>query len=148
MREILNFPQIDKQKLEVVKKLIDDIAETSNSDCSDELEQLNLITGKIHEPMEFAEYWSWTDLDTLAKITLTLEPPRIQDLTKKEIEELISIIKECFIEGEDSKAEYYVELLHKSLPLSNVMDYIMSGNDVAKIADNMITAASNSIIFL
>lgn len=148
MREILNFPQIDRQKLEAVKTLIDNIAENPNGDCSNELSELSHLTGKTHEPLEFAEYWGWTDLDTLAKIALLAEPPCIRDLTKSEIEEIVSIIRDCLISVENSKAEYYIELLHKSLPLTNVTGYIMSGNDVAEIADRMITAASNSVILL
>lgn len=145
MREILNYPQIDKQKIETVKNLIDRINETSPND--DYIEELNRITGKSYKAVEFIEYWGWTDLDTLAENTLTAEPPRICDLTKDEIEEIVSIVKTCFI-SDDNKAEYYMELLHKSLSLTDVMSYIMSGKDAAAIANDMMTAASNSVIAL
>lgn len=148
MREELKFPQIDMSKFDVVKELIDSIADNINGDCSAQLEELKRITGKNHEAIEFAEYWGYTDLDTLAKKTLVQEPPCIRNLTPDEVEEMVVIIKECFISGDDGKAEYYVELLHKSLPLSNVMDYVLSGEDVAKVADSMIKAAGNSVIIL
>lgn len=148
MRKVLEFPQIDKQKLELVKELIDSIAENVDEDCSGELNRLNSITGKEHTTAEFAEYWSWTDLETLAKITLSPEPPCIHDLTKSEIEEIIAVIKDCMIAVEDDKAEYYMGLLHKSLPLTNVADYIMSGDDIKGIADDMLSAASSSVIAL
>ncbi len=147
MREILHFPEIDREKLETVKELIDCIAEEPGS-SSDELEQLSYITGKIHEPSEFAEYWGWTDLDTLAETALLPVPPCVRDLTKQEIKEMVSMIKECLISGEDGKAGYYKELLHKSLPLANVTDYIMSENDVGRIAEDMMEAASKSVIIL
>lgn len=148
MRKALEFPQIDEKKLELVQELIDSIAEKVDEACSGELNRLNSITGREHTAVEFAEYWSWTDLETLARMTLTPEAPCIHDLTKSEIEEVIAVIKACMISGEDDKAKYYMELLHKSLPLANVVDYIMSGNDIKRIADDMISASSSSVIAL
>ncbi|MBO5033897.1 MAG: hypothetical protein J6D08_18825 [Lachnospiraceae bacterium] len=148
MRKVLEFPQIDEQKLEFVQELIDSIAEKVDKDCRGELNRLNSITGKEHTAVEFAEYWGWTDLESLARITLTPEPPCIHDLTKTEIEEIIAVIKDCLISVEDDKADYYIGLLRKSLPLTNVMDYIMSGDDIKRIADDMISAASSSVVAL
>ncbi len=148
MRESLEFPQIDMQKLETVKKLIVQIADASlNNDCNKALNELNLITGKIHDVTEFAEYWGWTDIDTLAKKTLIAEPPRICDLTKEEMKEIVIIIKTCLI-SDENKAEYYIELLHKSLPLTNVTKYVMSEKDETAIVNDMVSAASNSVIVL
>ena len=147
MRDVLNYPQIDEQKLDMVKKLIDIIAEKPY-DCSRELSELNHITGKFYTAMSFVEYWGWTDLDVLAKTTLVAEPPRIDNLTKEEIKEIVWIAKNCLVSGEDDKADYYMELLHKSLPLSNVAHYIMSGDDEETIADKMIQASSGSVIAL
>lgn len=149
MREILNYPHIEKSKLEVVKNLINSIAETTpDENYSGKLSELNRITGKLHEAIEFAEYWGWTDLDTLAVKVLTTEPPYINDLTKNEIAEIVSITKSCLLSGDDNKADYYMELLHKSLPLTDVMRYIMSGKDEETIVNDMIKAASNQIIIL
>lgn len=149
MREILSDPHIEMSKLEAVKILINSIAETTpDEDYSGKLNELNRMTGKKHEAIEFAEYWGWTDLDTLAVKTLTPEPPYINDLTKNEIVEIVSITKTCLLSGEDNKADYYMELLHKSLPLTDVMRYIMSGKDEETIANDMIKAASKSIIIL
>lgn len=148
MREVLSFPQIDKASIETVKKLIDCIADKTDSDCNAELAELSRITGKRHSASDFAEYWGWTDLEQLAEKTLMAEPPSVNDLAQNEIEEIVEIIKECFVSGEDSKAEYYTELLHKSLPLANVMGYIMSEDDVTSITQAMITASSDGVICL
>ncbi|MCD7992021.1 MAG: hypothetical protein LUK37_09715 [Clostridia bacterium] len=149
MREILNYPPIEKTKLETVKTLINSIAEAApDENCSRELSELNRITGKLHEAIEFAEYWGWTDLDTLAEKVLTAEPPYINDLTKDEIAEIVSMTKTCLLSGEDNKADYYMELLHKSLPLTDVMRYIMSEKDEETIVNDMMKAASNSVIIL
>ena len=148
MREDLNYPQIDKQKLDIVKELIDRIAEPSNGDCSYALNELNCITGKSYSELVFVEYWGWTDLDMLAERVLTPEPPYINDLTRDEMKEIVSIVQKCLMLGEDNKADYYMELLHKSLPLVNVFAYMKLDDDEATIVDNMINASANSIITL
>lgn len=147
MRDILNLPQIDASKLEAVKQLIDEIAEEVE-DCAEKLQELEKITGKQHEAMEFAEYWGWTDLDTLAEITLMPQPPIIRDLTLEEVTELVEIISNGYMEGEDAKAEYYEEVLHRSLPLPDVVDYVMSDGTAAQIAERMMQAAKSSVILL
>ncbi|MBD5090068.1 MAG: hypothetical protein HDT30_14895 [Clostridiales bacterium] len=147
MRTELEFPIIDFSKIEEVKELIDAIAENMK-DHSKELEKLNSITNKQHSAEEVAEYWGWTDLDILAQVTLTPEPPCIRDLEKEEIAALIKIIKESFINGEDNKTEYYVELLHKSLPIVDVMKYIMTDENPEVLAEKMIAASLNEIILL
>ncbi|MDE7423330.1 MAG: hypothetical protein K2N51_06520 [Lachnospiraceae bacterium] len=147
MRTELEFPIIDFSKIEEVKELIDAIAENMK-DHSKELEKLNSITNKQHSAEEFAEYWEWTDLDILAQVALTPEPPCIRDLEKEEIATFIKIIKESFINGEDNKTEYYVELLHKSLPIMDVMGYIMTDENPEVLAEKMIAASLNEIIIL
>ena len=148
MREILHFPQMDKDKLNVVKELIDCIAEPGNEDCSSKLAELERITGKKHEELEFAEYWGWTDLDALAEKTLCPSPPCVQELTQEEIEEMVAIIRECLVIGEEARADYYMELLHKSLALTNICKFIMSEEDAKKTAAKMVTASKSSVFFL
>lgn len=148
MREILKFPQIDGQKLDRVKKLIAGIADNPNGDGSRELSELSRITGKEHSAMHFYEYWGWTDLDTLAEKALIPEPPYIGDLSRDEMKEIVSIIKDALISLDDNKAEYYKELLHKSLPLSDVQRYVRLEEDEETIVDNMLCASAASVIAL
>ena len=146
MRKILEFPQINEENVEKVSDLIDIIADNLDLDCSEELNALQVLTGKIHTPEEFAEYWGWTDLESLARTTMTPEPPCVRDLEKDEIETIIEIIKESFIKGEDDKGNYYAELLHKSMSIPNVMGYIMSDQDTKTIANQMMSSANNVIL--
>lgn len=148
MRKELEFPQVDEGKLEMVKKIIDYITDKETGNCRKEIAELSKITGKEHNGMEFAKYWSWTDLDTIALTAITPVPPCIKGLERSELIILITIIKDSLENGEDNKADYYIELLHKSLPLSNVIDHIMSGESIEEIADKMAKAASNSVIAL
>ena len=147
MRKILEIPQINENDIDKVSKVIDIIANNLDKDCTNELNELQSLTGKSHSVEEFAEYWGWTDLDSLARITLMPEPPRVSDLDRSELEIIIGIIKESFLSGEDGKGEYYIELLHKSMSVPDVMDYIMSGQDVKSIADKILSA-KNNVIFL
>lgn len=146
MRKILEFPQINENNIDKVSKLIDLIATNSDKNCSKELNELQGLTGKSHTAQEFAEYWGWTDLDRLARITLTPEPPCVKDLDRAELEEIIRIISDSLISGKDDIAEYYKELLHKSMSISDVMSYIVSGQDVKTIADKMLSAKNNVIL--
>lgn len=147
MRELLNYPQTDAEKIDIVKGLINSIAENPNGNISCELNELNRITGKNYRGIEFAEYWGWTDLDTLAENALTPEPPCVRNLTKAEIKEIVSILKISII-SDDNKAEYYTKLLQKSLPLSEVLKYIRLEDDEETITNNLLQAASSSVIEL
>lgn len=146
MRKILEFPQINENDIDKVSKVIDIIANNLDRDCSNELNELQSLTGKSHTVEEFAEYWGWTDLDSLARITLTPEPPYVSDLDRAELEAIIGIIRESLISGKDDMEEYYEELLHKSMSIPDVMSYIMSGQDVKTIADRILSAKDNVIL--
>lgn len=145
MRKELEYHEPDKTKLETAKTLIDSIA-NGEGDTEKALNELGKITGKQHSQTEFAEYWGWTDLDTIAQQAL-MEPPCVRDLTRDELIEIISITREAMTDS-DSKMTYYMELLHKSLPLADVLKYIMSPDDCEKIADDMLLAARQGVILL
>lgn len=147
MRTILNYPQPNKEKMESVKSLIDSIAENPGQKDSAQLKELNRITGKNYTGIEFAEYWGWTDRNTLAEKASLPEPPFVQDLTRDEIEEIVAIIKSSLI-SDENKAGYYVELLHKSLPLPDVLKYIRLEEDEETITDNLLLASSRAVIAL
>ena len=145
MRKELEYHEPDKTKLETAKTLIDSIA-NGEGDIEKALNELGKITGKQHNQTEFAEYWGWTDLDTIAQQAL-MEPPCVRDLTRDELIEIISITREAMTDS-DSKMTYYMELLHKSLPLADVLEYIMRSDDCEKIADDMLLAARQGVILL
>ncbi len=145
MRKELEYHEPDKTRLETAKTLIDSIA-NGEGDIEKALNELGKITGKQHSQTEFAEYWGWTDLDTIAQQAF-MEPPCVRDLTRDELIEIISITREAMTDS-DSKMTYYMELLHKSLPLADVLEYIMRSDDCEKIADDMLLAARQGVILL
>ncbi len=129
------------------RRRIDSVADNSDKNVNSKLNELNRITGKKYTGIEFAEYWGWTDLNTLAEKVLIPEPPCVRDLTKGEIKEIVTIIKASFI-SDDNKAEYYMELLHKSLSLPDVLKYIRLEDDEETITNNLLLASSSSVIAL
>ena len=139
MRKELEFPIIDESKIEYVGRLIDIIAEGNIKDCSNELEELNHITSKE---------WGWTSLDIISRKALTPNPPYIKDLSQSDIIEIVSIIKKYLCEVDDVKADYYIELLHKNLPICDVLDYVLREDTPEKIANELLMNSKNNIIFL
>ena len=101
MRKELDLPRIDDSKLDEAEALIASIAAREPGTAAAELEALSALTGKLHSEVEFLEYWSWTDLDTLARLTLAPEPPCVPDLTWEETLELVRRIQNCSVTGTD-----------------------------------------------
>lgn len=85
-------------------------------------------------------------MDNLAKITLTPEPPYVNDLDRVELETIVEIIRESIISGKDDMGVYYEELIHKSMSIPDVIGYIMSDEDVKNIVDKMLSAKDNVIL--
>ena len=84
----------------------------------------------------------------ISKQLLIPDPPCIRDLTKEELVEIVKISLDNLIKGEDAELEYYVALLKRSLPLSDVMKYLMGGGSSAEIAERMLKAAKEDVICL
>lgn len=146
MRKALEYHKPDRKKLEYAKDLIEQIAE-QEGDVEVALAELNKLTGGEHAATEFAEYWGWTDLDSIAEQAF-VDAPFVNDLTKEELIEIIAILKETFVSCEDNKSLFYEELLHRSLPLTDVQSYILLEEDNDKIAENMLSAAKSNVIML
>ena len=65
-----------------------------------------------------------------------------------DIIEIVSIIKKYLCEVDDVKADYYIELLHKNLPICDVLDYVLREDTPEKIANELLMNSKNNIIFL
>lgn len=57
-------------------------------------------------------------------------------------------MEKALINVDESKLWYYEELLHKSLPLSDPINYITLEDNYEKIADSMLQDVKSSIIYL
>ncbi len=61
---------------------------------------------------------------------------------------MIERIQKAAITCQDNEMMYYEEILHKSLPLTDVDGYIRCDKDSAQIADEMLAAARSNVISL
>lgn len=127
---------INENKLSETMDIIDRIAEiletgadeTYDDEFNDLQERLKELTGKSDINISsFAEYWSWTSLDELARSVL-MPTPEKQGLSDEEIAEIVTDICEC--EYSDSELGYYLELLKLETGLVNISDYIFYPNMV------------------
>lgn len=149
MRKELEYRRPDKDRLERAKGLIEQIAGPEEDETTVEaaLDELGKLTGRPHVRTEFAEYWGWTDLDSIAEQSF-VQPPCVSVLTREELIEIIAIMKNAIVNCEDSEMEYYAEVLHRSLPLADVFGHIDLEKDNAQIADEMLASAKSGVIRL
>lgn len=149
MRKELEYHRADKGRIERAKDLIEQIASPGEDEKTAEtaLDELGELTGRQHDQSEFAEYWGWTDLDSIAEQAF-VQPPYASDLTREELTEIIAIMKRAIANGEDSEMMHYEEILHRSLPLTDVLGYIDINKDNAQIADEMLAASKSGVIML
>ena len=128
--------QIDESKLSETMDIIDRIAEILETGADEEYDnefnnlqiRLGELTGKSDINISsFAEYWSWTSLEELARSVL-MPIPEKQGLSDEEIAEIVTDICEC--EYGDSELGYYLELLKLETGLVNISDYIFYPNMV------------------
>lgn len=149
MRKELEFRRADAEKIEQAKALIEQIGSGDEEEqtVQDALDRLGQLTGRRHEQAEFVQYWGWTDLDGIAEQAF-LQPPYVEELTREELIEMIERIQKAAITCQDNEMMYYEEILHKSLPLTDVDRYIRCDKDSAQIADEMLAAARSNVISL
>lgn len=149
MRKELEYRRADRDKIERAKDLIEQIASPGEDEKAVQaaLNELDELTGRQHDQTEFAEYWGWTDLDSIAEQAF-VQPSYVSDLTREELIEIIEIMKRAMVNCEDSEMMYYEEILHKSLPLTDVIGHIDLEKDNAQIADEMLAASKSGVIML
>ncbi len=72
----------------------------------------------------------------------------MSDLTREELIEIIERMKKAIVNCDDSEMMHYEEILHKSLPLTDVLGHVDLEKDNAQIADEMLAAAKSGVILL
>lgn len=153
--------QIDKTKLSSVMEIIKQAAEfmlekdhnndeKAKSDLEKFQQELREITGnnKI-QIRDFQEYWSYTNLETVAKKALMPPVPK-SDVSDEEIKEIVLNI----LEHEDAEMDWWLDYLTLNTGLSNLTNYIfypqLVGLDpqatLEQIADKIIADRKQSLI--
>ncbi|MGW5160572.1 hypothetical protein ACWEPN_34320 [Nonomuraea wenchangensis] len=102
---------------------IDRIAELMEDGRMPEARQavtaFNEQIGHRYEPADFASYWESQDLRSIATNAARPAPPRVPDITRAELAEIVRRIMEA-----DPEAEYYLALLDANVLHPHISDLI------------------------
>lgn len=115
---------IGHTKLEKIRELIDEIADTQDDHKIKELQEL---TGKAVTVEDCLEYWSWTTLEDLARSFLMPEP-KYEGLNDHQLAEIIQKIYTCAYD--EAETEFQLKVLEIETGLSNISDYIFYPDEV------------------
>lgn len=142
MRALMHLPEIDTQNLNEIRELLTQIVDMLNGydvradkhaqiifhdenvgqSFQEKLARLNLLTGKVNNPLMLVEDLQKNLLDDVIMQALQPKPPALPDLTLNEVVEVVREIVKPDIKAYQSA--YYIELLRNSLLLPEVQDYI------------------------
>ncbi len=163
----MKAPEIDDSKMSEVMELIEKAASVmeENQDLEDpavkrELKglqrELREITGnKKLKISKFQKYWSYTSLETAAKMALRL-PPQKCDVTDEQIKNIVeTVFSESYIKNNaniEADMDYWLEFLKVNTGLENLSDYIFypdlvgmeRSSSLEQIADRIIADKNNS----
>ncbi len=128
----------EKPKLQMVMELIEKATSLmAEKDCEDkEVKQellslqtkLREITGnKKLQIQDYKRYWSYTDLETIAKTAMFL-PPQKSNLTEEAIKEIIFNI--CKVKYDEATMDYMLKVLEVETGLDNITDYVYYPEEV------------------
>lgn len=90
--------------------------------------KLREITGnKKLQIQDYKRYWSYTDLETIAK-TIMFLPPQKSNLTEEAIKEIIFNI--CKVKYDEATMDYMLKVLEVETGLDNITDYVYYPEEV------------------
>ena len=144
---------IDETKLPKVMEIIELAASimeekdyVNNEDVKQELENLqkdlcNITENSKINIADFQEYWSYTDLETVAKSAL-MPSPQKRDITDDEIREIVIGI----LDFEEAEMDYWLDFLEVNTGLDNLTDYIFYPDLVGLDKDSSLEEIAEKII--
>lgn len=143
LRKELQPPKINNELVEELKKLIEEISSLSEqyyeeyyeknekTILNDKIDELNSKVNKKYEPIDFQNYMGAMSLEEFAREISLPNPLVVSDITVEETAKIIEMIIELKSPEEIKEVEevadyicYYIELLEKSMPHSNISDLI------------------------
>ncbi|MGV9386126.1 hypothetical protein ACWDRB_60695 [Nonomuraea sp. NPDC003707] len=110
LRPALLPPPVSQERQEQLGREIDRIAELIETgrlmEAREAVAAFNMQTGHTYEPSDFAAYRESQDLDELARDAARPERPKVSDITREELAEIVRRIMEA-----DPDSDYYLRLL-------------------------------------
>ncbi|MEV4173746.1 hypothetical protein [Nonomuraea sp. NPDC049709] len=123
LRPELLPPPVPRERVEQLGAQIDRIAELLEEGMMPEARQavttFNEQTGHRYEPEDFASYWESQDLEEIATNAARPVPPRVPDITRAELAEIVRRIMEA-----DPEADYFLALLEANVLHPHISDLI------------------------
>ncbi|WP_193318282.1 bacteriocin immunity protein [Nonomuraea phyllanthi] len=123
LRPELLFPPVPHERVERLGAEIDRIARLIEDGRVPEarlsLAAFNERTGHGYELSDFAAYWESESLQDIARNAARPYPPRVPDITREELAEIVRRIMEA-----DQETDYYLKLLDVNVPHPRVSDLI------------------------
>ncbi|MDQ1012634.1 hypothetical protein QFZ82_007119 [Streptomyces sp. V4I23] len=113
LRPELMPPVVGPERLEELSREIERIAglvEARSADEDEAIRAFNTMTGHDYEACHFAHYWRSRDLEDFAREAARPARPRVADVTK---EELVEIVRRVLVA--DAETDYYLLLLQMNV---------------------------------
>lgn len=150
----MKIPEFNKEKLPEVMSLIDEAAALmAENDCENNNEarqkladlqiRLQEITKNKHiEIRDYQRYWSYTNLETVAKMAM-FAPPEKSNLSDEAIKKLIMDIAE--VKYDEATTDYFLKVLEVEIGF-DVIDYIFNPEEVGMDFDVSIEEAIEKLL--
>ncbi|MEV6073337.1 bacteriocin immunity protein [Nocardia sp. NPDC052001] len=121
LRPELLPPAVDQSRLDELAHEIERISNLiSSGDSADgSIASFNEQTGHTYAVLDFAEYHGWRSLREFAREAARPAPPRVLDITREELIEIVSRILTA-----DTETDYYVMLFEVNVPHPRATDLI------------------------
>ncbi|MER6003844.1 bacteriocin immunity protein [Nonomuraea angiospora] len=114
LRPELLPPPVSQERQEQLGSEIDRIAELIETgrliEAREAVAAFNRQTGHSYEPSDFAAYWESQDLEEPARDAARPERPKVSDITREELAEIVRRIMEV-----DPDSDYYLRLLEANV---------------------------------
>ncbi|MDN3293989.1 bacteriocin immunity protein [Streptomyces ficellus] len=122
LRPELLPPPVSRQRLDELSCEIDRIAAlvADRSENADEaIRAFNAVTGHGYVALDFAAYYGSRSLEEFAREAARPARPRVADITRDELVEIVRRILEA-----DPESDYYVQLLEANVSHPRVSDLV------------------------
>ncbi|MEV6866008.1 bacteriocin immunity protein [Streptosporangium subroseum] len=121
LRSELLPPPVDHQRLDEICSEIEQISDViaRGGPADDAVAAFNERTGHEYTPLDFAEYYGWRDLEDFAREAARPAWPKVPDVTRDELVEIV-----CRIVANDPEADYYLRLFEVNVPHPQAADLI------------------------
>jgi hypothetical protein len=119
LRPELLPPPVDPQRLAELSHEIERISGLRGEPAGAAIAAFKEMTGHDYDFSDFAEYYGWRDVEDFAKEAARPVRPRVPDITR---DELVEIVRR--LQAADPETDYYLRLLQANVADPHVSDLL------------------------